>query len=66
MNSPIQAKPVGRGLSRLTDGATQSGCNVFECAGAVIGCAAACVPNPLSPACITCLGPLWGSCKDCF
>jgi hypothetical protein len=65
MNSPIQARPVGRGLSRLTNGASQS-CDIFACGGAIINCASQCIPNPLSPGCIACLGPAWNSCKDCF
>jgi hypothetical protein len=66
MNSPIQARPVARGLSGLASGASQSGCDIFSCGGAVINCAAQCIPNPLSPGCIACLGPAWGACKDCF
>jgi len=66
MNSPIQAKPIGRGLSGLAGAASQSGCDLFKCGSAVIGCASVCLPNPLNPACIACLGPLWNSCKDCF
>ena len=66
MNSPNQAKPVGRGLSRLTNGSMQSSCDIFKCGSAIVTCASQCFPNPLSPSCIACLGPAWGACKDCF
>lgn len=67
MNHPVQSAPVHRGLARAyqAQSLTQS-CNVLECVGAVAGCVAACVPNPLSPGCIACLGPAWNSCHDCF
>ena len=66
MNSPIQARPVSRGLSRLTNGASQSGCDIFKCGGAVLKCGPQCIPNPLNPGCVACLGSVWDSCKDCF
>lgn len=66
MNSPIQARPVARGLSTLADGVSQSGCNILRCGTAIAGCASQCYPNPLNPGCIACLGPAWDSCKDCF
>ncbi len=68
MNLPLQAAPVGRGIARAhqAQSATQQGCDWLKCAEAGIGCVAACVPNPLSPGCIACLGPLWDTCKDCF
>ncbi len=67
MNSPAQAAPVQRGPARAyqMQSLTQS-CDWLTCAGAVAGCAAACIPNPLNPACISCLGPAYNSCKDCF
>ncbi len=67
MNSPVQAAPVNRGLDRAyqVQSLTQS-CNWLECAGAVAGCVTACIPNPLSPGCVACLGPAWSTCKSCF
>jgi len=67
MNSPIQAAPVTRGLARAYQvQSLMQSCDWLKCAGAVAGCVAECVPNPLNPGCISCLGPAWNSCKDCF
>ena len=69
MNLPMQAAPVMRGTARAyhqAQSVTQQSCNWLQCAEGVAGCAAACLPDPLSPGCVACLGPLWSSCKDCF
>lgn len=67
MKLPIQAAPVMRGSTRAyqTESVTQQ-CDVWGCVGAVANCAASCIPNPLNPGCISCLGPAWNSCHDCF
>jgi hypothetical protein len=67
MNLPMQAAPVMRGSVRAyqTQSVTQS-CNWLQCVEAVAGCAAQCIPNPLSGGCVACLGPLWDTCKSCF
>jgi hypothetical protein len=67
MNLPTQAVPVKRGYARAHQGQslTQS-CNWLQCTAAVAGCAAVCIPDPFNPGCISCLGPLYGSCHDCF
>lgn len=67
MNIPMQAAPVMRGSSRAyQDQAVSQSCDVWKCLGKVASCAAACIPNPLSPGCVSCLGPLWDTCKSCF
>lgn len=67
MNIPMQAAPVLRGSARAyqAQGVSQS-CDWLKCAEKLIGCATSCIPNPLSPGCISCLGPLWDTCKSCF
>lgn len=67
MDAPKQAAPVMRGSARAyqTHAMMQS-CDWLQCIGKVAACAAACIPDPLNPACISCLGPAWNSCKDCF
>jgi len=67
MNSPIQAAPVVRGAIRALQiqSITQQGCNPIVCGIATLGCAVACA-DTLGAACVACLGPLYGSCKDCF
>jgi hypothetical protein len=37
----------------------------LKCAGVLTACAAACV-DPDAPACVTCLGPLYDTCKKCY
>lgn len=44
----------------------QQACNLGACAGDVIKCFGSCYPNPLNPGCVSCLGPVWNDCKDCF
>lgn len=68
MKTPAQAPPVMRGLNRQMQaaGVTQSGCNVFTCAGKVFTCAAACLSGVGTAGCIACLGSAYDSCKDCF
>jgi hypothetical protein len=41
------------------------GCNPIRCAGAVVQCLGPCTSGNVSD-CISCLGPLYNSCKDCF
>jgi hypothetical protein len=67
MNSPMQSAPVTRGPARAyqSPSVVQS-CDWLQCAGKVLNCAASCFPNPLSPGCISRLGPLWDTCKSCF
>jgi hypothetical protein len=67
MKSPIQAAPVARGYARAfqSESVTQS-CNWLKCGVAVARCAASCYPDPFNPACISCLGPAYDSCKSCF
>jgi len=67
MNSPMQSAPVTRGAARAYQSPSiAQSCDWWQCAGKLAGCVAACVPNPLSPGCISCLGPLWDTCKSCF
>lgn len=67
MNAPKQSAPVVRGSARAcqTQSVMQS-CDWLQCIGRVASCAASCIPNPFSPGCISCLGPLWDTCKSCF
>jgi len=68
MNLPIQAAPVVRGGARAhqIEAVTQQSCNWVQCGEAILRCATSCFPNPLNPGCISCLGPAYDSCKDCF
>jgi hypothetical protein len=68
MQLPMQASPVQRGYQRAYQiGAIeQQGCNWFKCGVKVVACAAQCVPNPLNPGCVACLGSAWDDCKSCF
>lgn len=68
MNLPIQAAPVVRGAyarAYQADAVNQS-CNWLKCGLKVATCATQCIPNPLNPGCISCLGSAWGECKSCF
>lgn len=68
MKTPIQSTPALRGLSQISaiHAVRQSGCNPIECAGAILTCGAACISGIGTAACISCLGPAYLSCKDCF
>jgi len=67
MNLPMQAAPVLRGSARgFQAQAVSQSCDWLKCVEKVATCAASCIPNPLSPGCISCLGPLWDTCKSCF
>jgi hypothetical protein len=67
MQIPIQAAPALRGSARAYQAqAILQSCDWLQCAGKVLSCAESCVPNPLSPGCLSCLGPLWDTCKSCF
>lgn len=67
MNLPIQAAPVMRGSARAyqTQTVAQS-CDWLACAGKLVSCLGSCIPDPFTPGCLACLGPLWNTCKDCF
>jgi hypothetical protein len=67
MNSPMQSAPVKRGPARAyqTSSLAQS-CDVLQCLGKIASCASQCIPNPLNPGCVSCLGPLWDTCRSCF
>jgi hypothetical protein len=69
MNLPMQAAPVMRGSARAYQTQTvtqQQSCDWLQCASKLLSCAESCFPNPLNPGCISCLGPLWDTCKSCF
>ena len=70
MRSPTIAAPAMRGIARSqqTTGVTQSfniDC-IIRCGAQIIRCASQCIPNPLNPGCISCLGSSWNTCKNCF
>ena len=68
MKLPIQAQPVIRGVSTSKLALSQvipQGCNWLNCAAKVASCAAQCLDSR-SPSCLTCLGPVYNECKDCF
>jgi hypothetical protein len=69
MNSPIQAAPVLRGISRAYQHGAfeQQGCDLFLCAPYVVMCLAtgACADHS-SAACQNCLGHYYATCKDCL
>jgi hypothetical protein len=54
-----QSKQPGRGL------VYPQGCNPIQCVGAVAQCWGPCTSGDVG-ACISCLGPLYAACKDCF
>ncbi len=67
MKLPIQAQPIMRGYStaKISSKIYAQGCNWFSCASKVAACAAQCLDSR-SPSCLTCLGPVYNECKDCF
>ena len=45
-----------------------AGCSFWDwikCGGIVVSCATVCTAGASSPACISCFGGAYGSCKDC-
>ena len=66
MTLPVQAPPVARGYLRAYEAPSmhQQGCNWGLCGTTIATCALACLMGP-GP-CMSCVGPLWGMCKDCF
>ena len=67
MQLPVQALPVQRGYQRAYQaGAIEQSCNIFKCGVKVAKCALQCIPNPLNPGCVSCLGSAWSECKCCF
>ncbi|MCW7544405.1 hypothetical protein N7I30_11405 [Aurantimonas litoralis] len=70
MRSPMQSAPVMRGATFVTDsggvGQSFSWSCLLKCGSKLIRCAPQCIPNPLNPGCISCLGSSFNTCKNCF
>ena len=70
MRSPMQAAPVMRGATFVTDsggvGQSFSWRCLLKCGVKLARCAPQCIPNPLSSGCISCLGSSYNTCKNCF
>ncbi|TFZ11486.1 hypothetical protein [Bacillus cereus] len=49
----------------VVGGVVPQGCNALSCAGVVLSCASVCSTGNIA-ACMSCLGPSYEACKDCF
>jgi hypothetical protein len=61
----IQPEFLGSLWNKAKDLVSKGEC-VAKCGVKVASCASSCIPNPVNVGCVTCLGPLYDTCKKCF
>ena len=60
----LRGAPLGSGGGGVGQSASLK-C-ILRCGAKLIACAPYCIPNPLNPGCISCLGSSYSTCKSCF